>query len=397
MKRRELEETEEHITRTAIEDGESTLVPKGSLLMVSRSGILAHSIPVAVAGCELAINQDIRAYIPQNENVRSRYLRDLIIGYEDDLLQLWKQQGATVQSLNSVAVSETPIPLPDPSVQDEIIRYCQKYRNQINLAIRKYEKLKTLGENRRRAAVDHLMTSGISESAERETELLGVDSIPEHWETVKIGWIIRSLRNGWSPNASSNPAEGNEYGVLKLSAVSEGEFRPHENKALSPSTEVPEGSIVNSGQVLVTRANTPELVADACTVGQYSQRLIAPDLMFIIEVDSKRVCSRFLSEWLVTLPARNQIRMDAHGSSGSMVKVSQQNLKDWEMPLPPKDEQEEILKQVEQIRGETDTLTDRSSKIIDLLEEKRQALITAAVTGQIDVSDVKNEAKASHT
>ena len=65
MKERELADTEEHVTQKAIEEGETTLVPKGSLLMVSRSGILEHTIPVAVANREIAINQDIRAYIPE--------------------------------------------------------------------------------------------------------------------------------------------------------------------------------------------------------------------------------------------------------------------------------------------------------------------------------------------
>ncbi|WP_148416517.1 restriction endonuclease subunit S [Haloferax sp. KTX1] len=296
-------------------------------------------------------------------------------------------------------IEEFRVDLPRYEIQTEMSNYLSSSINNLRAASDKLGELREYLSSKRNAEITNLITGrrsdGTRELAQKETPLIGVESIPEHWETARIGWLISSLQNGWSPNASSRPAEDDEYGVLKLSAVSKGEFRPGKNKALSPSSEVPSESIVSPDQVLVTRANTPELVADACTVDQHSRRLIAPDLMFIINVDAEQLDPRYLSEWLVTGPARSQIRMDAHGSSGSMVKVSQQNLKDWKMPLPPKDEQEQILEKVDQLRDKSAALSNRISEITDLLEEKRQALVTAAVTSQIDVPEVESEAKTS--
>jgi type I restriction enzyme S subunit len=197
------------------------------------------------------------------------------------------------------------------------------------------------------------------------------------------------MRNGWSPNAASRPAEEDEYGVLKLSAVSKGAFKPGENKALEGSTPVEDSFLIDRGDVLVTRANTPELVADACTVDTEVTDLIAPDLVFIVKVNEKRLRPQYLSEWLVTPPARAQIRADAHGSSGSMVKVSQQDFKSWQMPLPPLKEQERILEEINQIRMKSEELRESISQSISLLKEKRQALIKKAVTGQIDVIETQ--------
>jgi restriction endonuclease S subunit len=73
------------------------------------------------------------------------------------------------------------------------------------------------------------------------------------------------------------------------------------------------------------------------------------------------------------------------------------DIEGFKTPLPPLEEQREIVDQIETETNRLWELTERVDETIELLEEKRQALITAAVTGQIDVSDVKNEAKASHT
>jgi len=73
------------------------------------------------------------------------------------------------------------------------------------------------------------------------------------------------------------------------------------------------------------------------------------------------------------------------------------DIKSFKTPLPPLEEQREIVDHIETETERLWELIDRVEETIDLLGEKRQALITAAVTGQIDVSDVKNEAKASHT
>jgi len=71
------------------------------------------------------------------------------------------------------------------------------------------------------------------------------------------------------------------------------------------------------------------------------------------------------------------------------------DIKSFKTPLPPLDEQREI---VDHIETETERLWELIGQVeetIDLLEEKRQALITAAVTGEIDVSEVKSEAKTN--
>lgn len=386
-----LEDTENKISEKGLKNSGARILPKDTVFL-SRTASVGFS---GVMGQKMATSQDFANWVC-GPKVVPEYLAYVFRAMQQEFSRL--MQGSTHQTIYMPDIRSLQMPLPPIDEQKEIANFISDRTDLLSETVVQKKDLRGLLSERRRAiSTQYITGQNQSEVEMSDTSIPEVDLLPKHWEEVQIGWLIRSLRNGWSPNASSRAAEGEEYGVLKLSAASEGEFKPQHNKALPPTTEVPDSSIVERGNVLVTRANTPELVADACTVDQHNRRLIAPDLMFIIETDTSQIYPNFLSEWLVTPPARAQIRMDAHGSSGSMVKVSQQNLKSWVMPLPPQDEQKKILEKINRIREETSELKSMITETIDLLEEKRQGLITAAVTGEIDVSEVKNEAKASHT
>jgi type I restriction enzyme S subunit len=161
------------------------------------------------------------------------------------------------------------------------------------------------------------------------------------------------------------------------------EFIPHENKALSVDDKNPAELALQSGDVLVTRSNTPELVGDACIVPSNFPSLLIPDLIYRLRLRRDLIEPEYLSSFLITPAARTQIRRDARGSSGSMVKVSQEHLLNWLIPVPPPIEQRAILEYLARERTRTAELEDALHRSIALLKERRSALITAAVTGQL--------------
>ena len=61
-----IDDTEEHISEIALGESTATLVPKGTMVVVMRSGILLHSIPCSIVQREMAINQDLKAFVPQS-------------------------------------------------------------------------------------------------------------------------------------------------------------------------------------------------------------------------------------------------------------------------------------------------------------------------------------------
>ena len=114
------EDSEDHITELAAEEATTYVVDKPALLMVSRSGILQHSLPVMVTYKRAAINQDIKAFFPD-----SRVSVDYLGAYFDllgkRLLPLLCKSGATVQSLNTNELMNLQVPVPPPDVQRRLV------------------------------------------------------------------------------------------------------------------------------------------------------------------------------------------------------------------------------------------------------------------------------------
>jgi type I restriction enzyme S subunit len=120
---------EDYITEIAVEKSSTTIVPPDSLLMVTRSGILQHTFPVSLAGCEVAINQDIKALIP-NDKFSPLFVAEFMRSHQEEILQTCAKVGTTVESIDTDALKNFEIPLPEINVQQavsELIRVSRSF------------------------------------------------------------------------------------------------------------------------------------------------------------------------------------------------------------------------------------------------------------------------------
>jgi type I restriction enzyme S subunit len=202
---------------------------------------------------------------------------------------------------------------------------------------------------------------------------------------VELRRVLRHVEQGWSPEAEDRSAEEGEWGVLKLSAIKRGEFRPGEHKALPSGLDPRSGIEVRDGDLLVTRANTLETVADACVVRAPPPNLMMSDLIYRLTPDPRRADPDYLCLWLLSRHARQQIEADARGTSLSMVKVSQDLLRRWLVPLPHLDVQREVVERVKVAQAQAKGVMDDARATISLLVERRAALVQAAVSGRLPV------------
>lgn len=169
--------------------------------------------------------------------------------------------------------------------------------------------------------------------------------------------------------------------------MSQGRFRPSEHKALQAVTEPDTRYEVTAGDVLLTRANTPELVGDACFVKSCPPRLMLSDLIYRIRF-GPAMSGRFAVYLALSRIGRFQIEADARGSSQSMVKVSQYHIRSWLGLVPPISEQEQISNFLDDALAKVHLAIEKTTASIALLREYRQSLITAAVTGKIPLSQM---------
>ena len=167
-------------------------------------------------------------------------------------------------------------------------------------------------------------------------DMASISSYP----TVQLRDEIADLENGWSPKCNNRPAEDDEWGVLKLGAVSFGVFNPNENKALPAHFEPRPHLEVISGQVLISRANITRLVGATALIGETRRKLILCDKIFrVVPREPKPLDAEFLAEVLRTSAVRRQIEANVTGTSPTMKNISKPALMSLSFPLPPRSDQ----------------------------------------------------------
>lgn len=381
-----ISDTEDYISQNAIEQGEAKLVPEGTLLIVSRSGILEHSIPVAVTDTEVAINQDIRAYIPTNKRISGEFLRDFIIGFEDELLQIWRQQGATVQSLNSEAVSQTPFPVPDRSQERQIVSYSKTVTSLILDAKQHIEEMILLLKERKKSAISYHVAGSEKVDWKKDIHQFIRSELPNEWDRAKLRWVTNKIGSGSTPDGGSEAYVEEGIKFIRSQNVTEMGLQLADIVYIDQKTHQEMNSTqVHAKDVLlnITGASLgrTSVVPNEITSANVNQHVC------IIRPIQQHIVPEYLNYVLESVIGQRQIFANQTGASREAVTFSQ--IGDFEVPLPPISEQKRIIQQVDSMVTNIHTSINHLKAISELLEEKRQALITAAVTGQIDVSKEK--------
>lgn len=156
------------------------------------------------------------------------------------------------------------------------------------------------------------------------------------WTRHPLGNLLSGIDSGWSPVCLERPAEADEWGVLKLGAVTSCMFDHRANKALPPGVEPVAGIEVKPGDLLFSRKNTYELVAACAFVESTRPGLMMSDLIFRLQVrDETKVNKRFLHALFTNSRKRAEVQKLAGGSAGSMPNISKAKLLQMQVELPP--------------------------------------------------------------
>lgn len=193
---------------------------------------------------------------------------------------------------------------------------------------------------------------------------------------VALGELVQSIEAGRSYGGSAPPATDDQWGLIRVSAMTSGVFRPNENKAV-PEAAVDVRHEIRPGDLLVSRANTTDYVGASVLVGSVRRRLLLSDKSLRL-VLRDGVEPRWLHLMLSSPDVRSQISSKATGTSDSMRNVSQANLLSVKLPLVPLEVQRETA----------DILEDHLSRL-DAAQEylassrRRLAVAHRAILSQI--------------
>lgn len=163
------------------------------------------------------------------------------------------------------------------------------------------------------------------------------------WPEAPLKGCLLRIEGGRSPDLPDTPAVAGGWGVLKVSAVHTAGFRPGENKAVYDAGLLDERYEVRPGDLLISRANTPELVGSACIATSSPSRLMMSDKTLRIVVDPSLADPRFVNLCLSSPAVRVQIENAASGSSRSMQNISQRSIERLMLPWPTLRDQHRIV------------------------------------------------------
>ncbi|WP_051909578.1 restriction endonuclease subunit S [Paenirhodobacter enshiensis] len=276
------------------------------------------------------------------------------------------------------------IPLPPLPEQRAIAAFLDREVGKIDALVEESRQLIALLAEKRQATISHAVTRGLNPAARlRPSGIDWLGDIPEGWDVVRLKRIINGIESGTSVNASDTPAGEGELGVLKTSCVYSGTFDPMENKTVIPEDIGRVSCPLKEGTMIVSRMNTPDLVGAAGFVEEAPHDIFLPDRLWQVSfVDAEPA---FVHFWTQTPFYRNQVKSACAGTSASMQNLSQDDFRGFQLALPPAPEQVAIIQSLKVALPNLDALTAEANSAISLLLERRAALISAAVTGKIDV------------
>jgi type I restriction enzyme S subunit len=173
--------------------------------------------------------------------------------------------------------------------------------------------------------------------------------LPSGWTHSTLRVLVESSGSGWSPKALDTPREGNEWGILKVSAVSWDQFRPEANKQVLPGTKPRPQAVIRKGDFLISRANTAELVARAVIVDLDPVNLMMSDKIVRLELVELCEPKYILINNNHSSFSRTYYADRATGVSPSMKNVTRDVILDLPIPLPPLAEQHRIVAKVDEL------------------------------------------------
>ncbi|QNB05333.1 hypothetical protein G5S34_00065 [Herbaspirillum frisingense] len=198
MKTEYIETTEEKITPAGLENSTSCLIDADRVLLVVRSGILKHTIPVATNSIPVSLNQDMKALTFDAQVCAPKFFMRWVQGMNDHLLLAWAKQGATVESIEHSYLADTIVPLPPIDEQIAIAAFLSREAAKIDTLIAEQEKLIALLAEKRQATISHAVTKGLDPKVSmEESGVAWLGKVPKHWKVapLKRYWSITDCKH----------------------------------------------------------------------------------------------------------------------------------------------------------------------------------------------------------
>lgn len=336
--------------------------PNDVLLNITGASIGRVAIAPTWAGGS-RVNQHVSIIRPTNE-VESRFLCAWLASPKVQDFIHAENYGVTRQALTKGMIEDFQIPLPSLAEQGRIVEKLDSLNAQSTTAAAALTQIETL-ITRYKAAV---LAAAFAKP--------GIGASPS-----KLGHVITGIKAGKNLRCVERPPEVDERGVVKVSAVTYGVFDPTQSKTLPDDFEPGADTLIQSGDFLFSRANTIELVGACTIVDTAPGNLYLSDKILRLDMPDER--KAWVDLFLKSPTGRAALEEASSGNQHSMRNISQKALMEIVIPLPPLEEQAEIVAQIEAAFAQIETLARATAAARAALVQLDRALLTRAFQGKL--------------
>jgi len=352
-------ESERRLTRLGSMVG-SQMAPPGSVIFVVRGMSLKNELRVGVVGRPVSFGQDCKVVIPRN-GIDGHFLAYFMLSKGDHFVRIAEDAGHGTKRLVTSSMAEVQMPFLPVSEQRKVADVL----GSLDSGIQAVEQLVAKRKSLRNGVVDDLFSG-------RHSWLWGALS----------SFLAASPKNGLSP---SEVEEWTGVRVLGLGCLTPEGFSPRHLKNVPQNYSGVGSAVLQEGDLLMTRANTRELVG---LVGRYEGVggvCLYPDLMMRLRPSGK-IVQDFLEYSLRHPYVRRQIMAHAVGTSESMVKISADIVRKLRIAVPSPEEQHRI---VSTVKAHDERIAAERARL-EKLRKLKTGLMDDLFTGRVRVDELQD-------
>lgn len=286
------------------------------------------------------------------------------------------------------------LPSPSLATQRLIADYLDRETARIDALVAEKEIMLALLEEKRAALISRAVTRGLNPDAPlKPSGLDWLGDIPDHWDLIQVRFVCPSLQTG--PFGSQLHAEeyvDNGIPVINPAHLKDNEINPDFGISVDIETadrlsmhKFQEGDVVFARRGELGRCGVVEMAQVGWLCGTGCLR---------VRCDQNKIVPNYLALVFNGTNAANRLTVESVGST--MDNLNTEMLGHFRIPYPPVEEQKVIVSQVTKIQAKTQILIRELFDSIALAKERRAALITAAVTGQIDLERMQKMPGGRH-
>src|SRR5690554_3730977 len=292
-------------------------------------------------------------------------------------------RGATMQRISRGLLGNIRVVTPSLEEQIQIARFLDHETAKIDALIREQERLIELLQEKRQAVISHAVTKGLDPDVPmKDSGVQWLGEVPAHWRVGKLRWYA-TIQGGVAKGKDYQDQKTVSLPYLRVANVQAGYVDLTEVKEIAVLESEIERYSLRHGDVLMNEGGDNDKLGRGTVWRAEIEPCLHQNHVFAI-----RPNGHLTPEWLAMFTqssrARSYFFLNLKQST-NLASISSSNVMNLDLPMPSVDEQERILQFLESELQQFTDLQKQADKGIQLLLERRSALISAAVTGKIDV------------